>query len=325
MRLLLINKNPVVSRMMQMSVPKAGFDIEECDSIYDLPTGMYEVVVIDDEMYDENFLHDIKQNIKYRQIGIITTSKNADFSNFDFVLTKPFLPTDLIEILRKVKSEIEQQEEILPMSEPEEPKEELFENFLKGESAPFEEEEKIVEVEEPQEESPFVEEPLEKAGVLKEDEVEKVSELLKEPELQEPLAVTQEEPSEQKEDIESFFATSNEEESMAKSFEEPLVETLSVQEEEQPEEPQSTQEEPARVSAPQALGAITPEDLLTDVQEEIVEEKIVEEEVQAPQETSLQDLKNELQKLDVKGLREILDGMQLEITIKISYPDRKDV
>ena len=308
MRLLLINKNPVVSRMMQMSVPKAGFDIEECDSIYDLPTGTYEVVVIDDEMYDENFLHDIQQNIKYRQIGIITTSKNADFSNFDFVLTKPFLPTDLIEILRKVKNDIEQQEELLPVTEPEEPQEELFENFLKGESTPFEEEEKIVEIEEPQEESPFIEEPLEKAGVLKEEEVEEVSELLKEPEPQEPLAVTQEEPLAQQEEN-SFFGASNEE-----PFEEPqaIVEKVA--------------EEPLQESAPQALGAITPEDLLTDVQEEIIEEEIQEEqEVQEPQETSLQDLKKELQKLDVKGLREILDGMQLEITIKISYPDRKDV
>ncbi len=316
MRLLLINKNPVVSRMMQMSVPKAGFDIEECDSIYDLPTGKYEVVVLDDEMYDENFLHDIQQNIKYHQIGIITTSKNADFSNFDFVLTKPFLPTDLIEILRKVKSEIEHQKEILPVEEPEEPKEELFENFLKGDTTPFTEEERIIEVEEPQEESPFVEEPLEKAGVLKEEEVEKVSELLKEPiENEEPLAITEEpilaKQSESKEEIASFFHEETTEPS-------PLQEPTKLQ------EPKSSSAE----ATVQTLGAITPEDLLTEVEEKVVEEESHEEmmePVAKKEGTSLQDLKNELQKLDVKGLREILDGMQLEITIKITYPDKKDV
>ncbi len=302
MRLLLINKNPVVSRMMQMSVPKAGFEIEECDSVYDLPSGSYEVVVLDDEMYDENFLHDIRQNIKYYQLGIITSSKEADLANFDFVLTKPFLPTDLIEILRKVKSDIESQKELIPMQEHKEEQEDLFESFLEGkeveEEAPlheearaklFETEEPIVKVEEEPQESPFIEEPLERAGVLQEEEINKVSALLNEPE-----------PMGKEEVVKELDELLEDRE---------LVSIAPVEEsQEKIEEPQAFEEEPVKESAPE----LTPEAMLTAMQEN-------------PQEASLNDLKHELQKLDVKGLREILDGMQLEITIKISYPDRTDV
>ena len=290
MRLLLINKNPVVSRMMHMSVPKAGFEIEECDNVYDLPTGTYEVVVLDDEMYDENFLHDIKQNIKYRQIGIIASSKDADFADFDFVLTKPFLPTDLISILRKVKTEIEEMEEILPTSNDSLGNEDVFSSFLE------EREESIVEIEELQEESPFVGEPLEKAGVLKEEEIEKVSSLLhtedekeQEPhELPEPTISLKEEPSP------AFGFVQNEprpEDILTQVHEEP-VSLEENSDNEQKEEPTFEQE---------ALPAST--DMQTNVQ-------------------NLDTLKRQIEKLDVKGLREILDGMQLEITIKISYPDK---
>ena len=269
MKLLLINKNPVVSRMLQMSVPKAGFELKECDNIYDLPSGNYEVVVVDDEMYDENFLDQIAQNINYHKLGIVTSAKKEDFANFDFVLTKPFLPTDLIEILRKIKADMQSQEELTPVEE----REEDFVSLLeKKEKLSLKEEPKIdtsatkepiVKVEEESEESPFVEEQPEKAGVLKEEEIKEVAALLDEAE--------------------------------------------AVKEEEPKTKPQSPEEE----VEPKSTSELTPEAMLTVPHES--------------EETSLNDLKGELQKLDVKGLRQILDGMQLEITIKISYPDRTDV
>lgn len=289
MKLLLINKNPVVSRMMLMSVPKAGFEIEECESVYELPSGRYEVVVIDDEMYDENFLHDIKQNIQFAKMGLITSSKSVENSDFDFVLTKPFLPTDLIEVLREVKNELEQSGG-LPEPEPKEETtafekfmasdEEIEQNYLKEFEPKIEptELEKIVEVEEREEESPFVQQELGKSGVLDEEEVVKVSQLLEETH-QDSSKLSEPKPK------------VSEPEATAESILTSLVSEERVNE---------------------------PEELIQPVSQPIAEESALQKEQKVEQVA-----KEVTQNLNASILRELLDGMQLDITIKISFPDEK--
>ena len=302
MKLLLINKNPVVSRMMLMSVPKAGFEIEECDSVYDLPKGRFEVVVIDDEMYDENFLEDIKQNIKFAKLGLITASKNMEQKGFDFVLTKPFLPTDLIEILREVKSELDRE----GVSLEEEPKKEqeiplqkdedaAFERFMVADEDEGEDDylkefeptlepsqlEKIVEVEETEEESPFVGADLPKGGVLDEKEVEKVAQLLDE---------TKEE--------------------------EPVVNVMTAK-------PPQQKKEKEEVTPESILTSLINEDEKLEPVIEPIEEVKKEPEESKPKEQILKEVAQEsVKNLNASALKELLDGMQLDITIKISFPDK---
>ncbi len=274
MKLLLINKNPVVSRMMMMSVPKAGFDIEECDDVYHLPSGSYDVVVIDDEMYDENFLNVIKQNLKYYQLGLVTNSKNINTSEFDFLLSKPFLPTDLIEILRKIKTDIESQKEKVPLFKEEEKEESSPFDVLVEESTPplppTQPQESIVQIEEEPEESPFVTESLEKSGVLDEGELSEVSKLLEEKEV-------------------STF----DEESPA------------------PIAPEQKEEKPKESSLDERL-------------EQEVSPKAELKQVHTPAE-ALEKVTQSVQNLSVVSLKELLDGMRLDITIKITFPDKKDV
>ncbi|NPA56810.1 MAG: hypothetical protein GXO19_03630 [Epsilonproteobacteria bacterium] len=366
MRLLLINKNPVVSRMMQMSVPKAGFDIEECESVYDLPTGEYEVVVIDDEMYDQNFLQDIKQNIKYYQLGIITSAKSGNLQDFDFVLTKPFLPTDLIEILRRVKGEIENQKQKLPPPvEPQQKDQEEFGNFLKSEESFLGTEERIVEIEEPQEESPFVVPSQDRGGLFKEEEVQEVAQLLKEPSPEPTISLKEDSPfgreesspfpepeitlksedlfgkEEKVESVEELGKVEKEEKedpfaSLGAPFEtkeEELFKSPSPQPTPQPapepitrlQEPPSIDESPTNTPIASSPLSTTEPPISAEALLGEVEEKEVDERGKEQKKPTLEDLKRELGRLDVQGLREILDGMQLEITIKISYPDKKDV
>ncbi len=281
MKLLLINKNPVVSRMMMMSVPKAGFEIEECDDVYLLPSGSYDVVVIDDEMYDENFLKVIKQNLKYYQLGLVTNSKNINTSEFDFLLSKPFLPTDLIEILRKIKTDIESQKEKVPLFKEEEKEESSPFDMLVEESAPSlppsptQPQESIVQIEEEPEESPFVTENLEKSGVLDEGELSEVSKLLEEKEV----------------------STFDEESSSST----PVV----------PEEPEQKEEKLKEPSLDEGL------------EQEVLPKRELKQ-VHTPTE-ALERVTQSVQNLSVVSLKELLDGMRLDITIKISFPDKKDV
>jgi len=278
MKLLLINKNPVVSRMMMMSVPKAGFEIEECDDVYHLPSGNYDVVVIDDEMYDENFLNVVKQNLKYYQIGLVTSSKNVNASEFDFLLSKPFLPTDLIEILRKIKTDIESQKEQVPLFQEEEKKEEIspFDMFMEEEAPQTEPIESIVQIEEEPEESPFVSEDLEKSGVLDEEDLHEVSKLLEEKEIVSSVQATPE----------SIVSDQN--------VNEPFLDESLIQ-----EHPQI-------------------------VSNEEKDQQITQNEEKSSAE-ALKSVTESVQYLSVASLKELLDGMQLDITIKISFPDRRDV
>ncbi|BCD68598.1 hypothetical protein [Nitratiruptor sp. YY09-18] len=313
MRLLLINKNPVVSRMMHMSVPKAGFDIEECDNVYDLPTGNYEVVVIDDEMYDENFLHDIKQHINYKQLGLISGSKNTQSDEFDFVLTKPFLPTDLIEVLRKVKSsveEIKEQASVAPgESETPQPQQERseaepFDSLLDRDRSPMNSAqiESIVEVEESFEESPFVKDEIKEQGnILDQSELAEVTKLLNDEEHAsvEDILQYEEEPIDEKISLVK-------EEDIA-----PQPHSLSAPKESKEE---AISQEPIQESQPQPI---------EEPQAPIVEETPPNTPSQ-PQEP-IQSLKDIYEKVDIRALRKVLDGMQIDISIKISYPDSGDV
>ncbi len=328
MKLLLINKNPVVSRMMKMSVPKAGFEMEESEDIYNLPSGEYDVVVIDDEMYDENFWEVVKKSVQYKKAGLIKGSKGQDVEGFDFVLPKPFLPTDLIEILRTIKTEIELRQESLGHE-------------------PTEQGESIVEIEEEPEESPFISEPMEKSGILDESEVQQVAELLED-----------EEPLQESEDaIEKGIG----EEEVQKGFEQ---EPQSVESQEEPMETEETKKEEgidenirkseqeremeAAVSMVESwpqeseeVQAAEMEEMAMGQEDVVQEDKIDENETSVNEskedivsevpETTVQsatksaDILHEVSSLPLASLKELLDGMQLDITIKISFPDRRDV
>ena len=346
MRLLLINKNPVVSRMMQMSVPKAGFEIEECDSVYNLPSGHYEVVVIDDEMYDENFMQAIKQQITYKQLGLITATKAYAADLFDFILSKPFLPTDLIEILRKVRSSLQKDNRSSPQQNLQQ-ESDPFDAFLQQPpqqqtDAP----ERIVEIEDLVEESPIVDEVHEKGDVLDKREIETVAKLLDETEekgeisLDDLLDVTPQEfeDKEMPRKIRPISLLEDEKKEEVIRQPEPIVlqdelelgdmhedtekETLALVEEEHKKEEITVQQEKILQDGVQKDSSSFASSSLSHVnspkeQEDksLIDEKIQKEEVQ-------KEIQGLVQRMDVQTLREVLNGMRIDITIQISYPEQ---
>ncbi len=300
MKLLLINNNPVVHRMMNIGAPKAGYELESVENVNEIPSGAYNVVIIDDELFDENLVELIKEKIDFDKIGVIAFQPAKFQESFDFVLPKPFLPTDLVELLRKLKEEIEStgiteaspdestyegEESAQESSESQQETEETLQEEQSVEETPeeseeteqestpeialeeVEREEPLVEVEEEEEEPPFVDEGLQKSGVLDEEEVKKVSELLEEEEEKEPAP-------------DSFAAVSTKE----------------------------------------------PQEILTDFSEnEELEESDDEEqrkESQAQTKEQLQQISQNVQSMSVPALKELLDGMELEIKIKISFPGK---
>ena len=58
MHFLLVNNNPAVSRLITLSVEKLGFEIDEVTTFDELPLESYDIVFVDNELYEEILIDD---------------------------------------------------------------------------------------------------------------------------------------------------------------------------------------------------------------------------------------------------------------------------
>jgi len=308
MKLLLINKNPVVSRMIKMGVQKAG-DVElvESESVNELPLENVDVVMIDDELYDDNIKELLKSKITYKKIGVITSSEEEKVkSEFDFILPKPFLPTDLLELLRRLKEEVKEdsdskedidsfEDETAQESDEEElpPEVASLKKAIEKRSAPVE---NLVEIEENETLQKSEEEDKE---VTKQESDEGLEEVEKENIDEESQEVAAEDDSLEKEAQESF----------AEDEESPLVEQppqksgiLDEEEANKLNELLNEEQEPSEEEADKDLAEENQEEPKEESQEEIQEEsqeepqeEVQEESQEEPQEEVQEESQEELQ------------------------------
>ena len=94
MKILLLNKNPIISKLVKLSAEKIGYDFEEQEDYKD---GLSADVIIIDS--------DVKADLKILSENssklIYLSPKNQDNNeNFYISIHKPFLPTDLIKLIQ---------------------------------------------------------------------------------------------------------------------------------------------------------------------------------------------------------------------------------
>lgn len=102
MRLLLINNNPAVSKLINLSAEKLGYEIEEIsnDSV-DLEKS-FDITITDSDSVEENSFLLLKESGNLGKIVFIG-SKGVEKPEFaDYFLQKPFLPTDFVDLLKKI-------------------------------------------------------------------------------------------------------------------------------------------------------------------------------------------------------------------------------
>lgn len=103
MKILLLNKNPVISKLVRLSAEKLEYEFEEQTQYVDnLP--QYDVIVIDDSV--EANLQDLESKCE-RLICISSGETNTQSARK--ILHKPFLPTDLIALMREEEQAISQE------------------------------------------------------------------------------------------------------------------------------------------------------------------------------------------------------------------------
>lgn len=111
MRLLLLNNNPAVSRLIKLSAEKAGHELDEFDDYGLVPLSSYDVILVDNELYDESALNELKENIGCDYCIYICQRGAQKPEYVNVSLEKPFLPTDFLVLLEKVSNVLSSQKE----------------------------------------------------------------------------------------------------------------------------------------------------------------------------------------------------------------------
>lgn len=114
MKILLLNENPVVSRLISLSAKKMSYDFEEINT-YDENLGHYDVIIVDSDTPAP--LKILKEKCD-KLIFLAPRNQSVDIEAQ--ILHKPFLPTDFLNLLNQEKLKIDDSI-VLPIDESENP------------------------------------------------------------------------------------------------------------------------------------------------------------------------------------------------------------
>jgi len=101
MTILLINDNPVVSRLLTLCTRDDDMVLEEVKSVHAIKNESYDVAFIDEESYIGEVLN--LSEMIYIGKKILLSAVDVEVSDFDKTIQKPFLPSQIIEIIESVK------------------------------------------------------------------------------------------------------------------------------------------------------------------------------------------------------------------------------
>ncbi|MBE0491363.1 MAG: hypothetical protein IBX44_03815 [Sulfurospirillum sp.] len=102
MRILLINTNPAVSRLAKLSIEKLGYNFDEVGSFEEVLLADYDIIFIDSDCFDDEKSSSLKESNITNNIVYLAKRGDEQPSSVDFMLAKPFLPTDFMELVEKI-------------------------------------------------------------------------------------------------------------------------------------------------------------------------------------------------------------------------------
>lgn len=105
MKVLLINNNPVVGKLVTLSAQKTGDELSSVHSIDEVTAGEYDFVLMDDAGYSDDLLDELRTKAEFSKSCFIGSRNTEKPSGFTHEIKKPFLPTDLVDIFIKISSD----------------------------------------------------------------------------------------------------------------------------------------------------------------------------------------------------------------------------
>lgn len=99
MKIVLLNNNPVVNKLVTLSVQKTSDELRTAESIEAMEAGEYDLLIVDDVLYGDGVMEKIDSKINFCESLYICSKDAPERGEFTKTLKKPFLPTDLVETL----------------------------------------------------------------------------------------------------------------------------------------------------------------------------------------------------------------------------------
>ena len=122
MRLLLVNNNPAVSRLITLSADKMGLSLIEVKDFESFDGSEYDIALIDSELFDEEAVKIFKSMGLCSHLIYIGARGTEKPTSMDSMIEKPFLPTDFITMIEAIKKNFIPSKEI--------PKPEIFDDEM---------------------------------------------------------------------------------------------------------------------------------------------------------------------------------------------------
>ena len=113
MNVLLVNNDPVVSKLVTLSTLKTGDRLDVAKSIEDVREGSYDLLILETGLFSVDALEAINDKAIYAHSLYITTRDTTQTELFEKVLFKPFLPTELLVILHQFSKSVQKEQEEL--------------------------------------------------------------------------------------------------------------------------------------------------------------------------------------------------------------------
>ena len=103
MKILLINNNPVVSRLTALSARKENVSLDEIKNISELKASNYNIIFVDGESFNNDVSNIIRNSGVEKRVLFYSQGEEDNQSMFTQTILKPFLPSEVSEILRDSK------------------------------------------------------------------------------------------------------------------------------------------------------------------------------------------------------------------------------
>ena len=113
MNILLVNDDAVVAKLVKLITQKTGDRLDIATSIDEIRNEDYDLLILDGNLFSREFLERLNDKVIYAHSLFITTRGSEDTDLFEKHLFKPFLPTELLFILRQVAELIEKEQKEL--------------------------------------------------------------------------------------------------------------------------------------------------------------------------------------------------------------------
>jgi hypothetical protein len=109
MKILLINNNPVVSRLTALSARKEDIEIDEIQEVTELNSDTYDIVFVDADSWTKDVRDVISENIKtQKSVLFYADGDEEEKASFDLSILKPFLPSEVSAVIRSIEEKSEE-------------------------------------------------------------------------------------------------------------------------------------------------------------------------------------------------------------------------